>query len=175
MSKNKIVQFVKKVAEGDPNALGVDDFVAYMPMHNYIFKLTRDTWPAASVNARVGPKTSEWLDKNAAVEQATWVPGKPMLIAEKIISDGGWIDAPACTVFNLYRPPTIVPKEGDISLWLDHIHKLYPDYAETHIIPWLAHRVQRPWEKVNHALVFLGAQGIGKDTLLEPVKAAIGP
>ena len=37
------------------------------------------------------------------------------------------------------------------------------------------HRVQRPWEKINHALVFLGAQGIGKDTLLEPVKDAIGP
>jgi hypothetical protein len=36
--------------------------------------------------------------------------------------------------------------------------------------------VQRPHEKVNHALVFgSGDQGIGKDTLLEPVKRAIGP
>jgi hypothetical protein len=39
----------------------------------------------------------------------------------------------------------------------------------------LAHRVQRPQEKINHALVLGGDQGIGKDTLLEPVKHAIGP
>jgi hypothetical protein len=179
MSKNKIVQFVQNVANGDPNALSVSDFVAYMPMHNYIFKTTRETWPASSVNARLGKIgqvwAGDWLDQNAAVEQATWVPGKPMLIPGKIISDGGWIDAPACTVFNLYRPPCLVPKEGDVSLWLEHIHKLYPEHAETQIIPWLAQRVQRPWEKINHALVLLGAQGIGKDTLLEPVKAAIGP
>ena len=35
--------------------------------------------------------------------------------------------------------------------------------------------MQRPGEKVNHALVLGGAQGIGKDTLLEPVKYAVGP
>jgi Family of unknown function (DUF5906) len=40
---------------------------------------------------------------------------------------------------------------------------------------WLAHRVQRPEEKVNHALVLGGNQGVGKDTLLEPVKRAVGP
>jgi hypothetical protein len=56
----------------------------------------------------------------------------------------------------VYRPPTIMQKPGDVS-------------------PWLDHRVQRPWEKINHALVLLGNQGVGKDTLLEPVKAAIGP
>src|SRR5262249_40458743 len=31
-----------------------------------------------------------------------------------------------------------------------------------------------PQEKINHALVFGGKPGIGKDTLLEPVKAAVG-
>jgi hypothetical protein len=35
--------------------------------------------------------------------------------------------------------------------------------------------VQRPHEKVNHSIVFGGKPGIGKDTLLEPVKQAIGP
>jgi Family of unknown function (DUF5906) len=35
--------------------------------------------------------------------------------------------------------------------------------------------VQRPHEKINHALVLGGNQGVGKDTLLEPVKHAIGP
>src|SRR5262249_164868 len=36
-------------------------------------------------------------------------------------------------------------------------------------------RVQRPHQKINHALVLGGSPGIGKDTLLEPVKRAIGP
>jgi Family of unknown function (DUF5906) len=58
--------------------------------------------------------------------------------------------------------------------WLDHVHKIYPDDAN-HIIIWLAHRVQRPQEKINHGLVLGGLQGIGKDTLLEPVKQAVGP
>ena len=49
-----------------------------------------------------------------------------------------------------------------------------PTTAE-HLIAWLAHRVQRPHEKINHALVLGGPQGIGKDTLLEPVKHAVGP
>jgi hypothetical protein len=39
----------------------------------------------------------------------------------------------------------------------------------------MAHRVQKPHEKINHALVLGGKQGIGKDTLLEPLKYAVGP
>jgi Family of unknown function (DUF5906) len=53
------------------------------------------------------------------------------------------------------------------------VHKVFPDNTG-HIVKWMAHRVQRPQEKINHALVLGGSQGIGKDTLLEPVKRAIG-
>lgn len=80
-----------------------------------------------------------------------------------------------CAVFNLYRPP--MQASGDASKakpWLDHVRRVYPDDAE-HLINWLAHRTQRPQEKINHAIVLGGSQGIGKDTILEPVKAAIGP
>ena len=79
------------------------------------------------------------------------------------------------TCFNLYRPPII--KSGNAvkaGPWLDHLNKVFADDAD-HILKWLAQRVQRPAEKINHALVLGGAQGIGKDTLLEPVKRAIGP
>lgn len=75
---------------------------------------------------------------------------------------------------NLYRPPTIKPGDaGQAGTWCEHLSKIFGDDA-AHIVQWLAHRVQRPHEKINHALV-LGAQGVGKDTLLEPVKQAIGP
>jgi hypothetical protein len=58
--------------------------------------------------------------------------------------------------------------------WLDHVHRVFPDDAH-HIIKWLAHRVQFPQEKINHALVLGGAQGIGKNTVLQPVKHSVGP
>src|SRR5262249_26777309 len=79
------------------------------------------------------------------------------------------------TCFNLYRQPTIEPgNAAEAERWRDHVDKVYPDDAD-HIVRWLAQRVQRPQEKINHALVLGGAQGIGKDSLLEPVKAAVGP
>src|SRR5262249_29776703 len=90
-------------------------------------------------------------------------------------ADGGWIERPKVSCFNLYRPPTI--KRGNAATaapWLDHARRVFGVDAD-HIVRWLAHRVQRPAEKVNHALVLGGAQGVGKDSLLEPVKRAVGP
>ena len=55
-----------------------------------------------------------------------------------------------------------------------HARSLLPDDAD-HIIKFLAARVQRPEDKINHALVLGGNQGVGKDTLLAPVKNAVGP
>jgi hypothetical protein len=161
----------------------VGDFVAYMPAHSYIFKPTREMWPAGAVNARVpvvlvpGQQSlspAAWLDANVPVEQMTWVPGEAMLVKDRLIADGGWIERKGCTVFNLYRPPAIVPKAGDAAPWLNHVSKVYAEAAD-HIVRWLAQRVQHPDVKINHALVLGGKQGIGKDTLLEPIKHAVGP
>ena len=95
----------------DQGILTVENFYAYMPMHNYIYAPTRDTWPASSVNARISPisgiPASTWIDKNRAVEQLSWIPGEPMLIKDCLISEGGWIEEKGNTVFNLYRAPTI--------------------------------------------------------------------
>jgi hypothetical protein len=168
----------KKVSKSQ-DGLAIENFYAYMPMHNYIYAPTRETWPASSVNARISPigkmSASEWIDGNQPVEQMSWIPGEPMLIKGCLISEGGWIEHKCSTVFNLYRAPTIAlgnPDQAD--RWIDHVTKIYPDDA-SHIIRWLAHRVQKPGEKINHALVLGGPPGIGKDTLLEPIKHAVGP
>ena len=137
-----------------------------MPLHSYIFMPARDcgrraastpacrrsSAPTASRSRRPSGSTP------TAVEQMTWAPGEPMLIEDRLIADGGWIERPGCTVFNLYRPPAIVPRAGDVAPWLDHVRKVYPDEAD-HIVLWLAHRVQRPHEKINHALVLGGKPG----------------
>jgi hypothetical protein len=167
----------------------LDDFRAYMPTHAYIFLPAGDLWPSASVCSRIAPiqvgknkdgapkfiSAAAWLDQNRPVEQMTWAPGEPQLIQDRLINSGGWIDRPGVTVFNLYLPPTLTLGDpGMAGPWLDHLRLVYPDDAD-HIIKWLAHRVQRPHEKINHVLVLGGLQGIGKDSLLEPVKRAIGP
>jgi hypothetical protein len=176
--------------------VSLSDFFAYMPTHEYLFAPTRTFWPASSVNARLSPvkligpdgkpklakkdkemeiPASLWLDQNRPVEQMTWVPGMPTIIRDRLMVEGGWIERLETNCFNLYLPPSI--ELGDPSLakrWIEHVRYLYPDEAD-HILDWLAHRVQRPHEKINHALAFLGNQGIGKDTILQPVAAAIGP
>ena len=97
-----------------PTEVSAEDFYAYMPMHNYIFTPTREVWPAGSVNARIPPvevpnddggtktiKPATWLDKNRPVEQMTWAPGEPMIIKDRLVSEGGWIPRQGCHTFNL--------------------------------------------------------------------------
>lgn len=166
-----------------PATARLTDFYAYMPTHTYFYKPTRELWPAASVNSRVPWPTDEngkpiapnkWLDANRAVEQATWFPGEPEIINDKLALLSGWVRHPGARVFNLYLAPP--PTTGDARMatpWINHVRRIYPDDAD-HIIRWLAQRVQHPGVKCNHALVLGGEQGIGKDTILEPVTTALG-
>ena len=154
-----------------------------MPQHNYIYTPSCETWPGCSVNARIPPIEVHvgkfipailWLDQNRPVEQMTWAPGLPMIIRDRLISQGGWIQRSNVSCFNLYRPPAIGPGDpAQAGPWIEHGRRIFPDDID-HIVQWLAHRVQRPQDKINHALVLGGPQGIGKDTLLEPVKRAVG-
>jgi hypothetical protein len=185
-----------------PNSKGrgvaLEDFVALMPGHHstFIFTPCRQPWPGANVNARlprrrlldqfgqpvldekgkirtISPTT--WLIQNRSVEQMTWWPGRPMLIKDRLVVDGGWIERPGVTILNMYRQPRLKTGDADqAGPWCTHVREVYDEADAVHIIRWLAHRVQLPGEKINHALVLGGAQGIGKDTLLEPVKEAVG-
>jgi hypothetical protein len=167
-------------------AVGLDDFVAFMPGHSYIYKPTGDHWPVASVNASIEPvkedgktiKASEWLDKHSAVAQMTWMPGEPQIIRHRLFAEGGMFAHIGSSVFNLYNPPPAKPKakpttEADVSMWLDHIKTIYPNDFE-HIVKYFAFKVQHPGTKINHSLVLAGPPGIGKDTILEALKEAVG-
>lgn len=169
---------------------------AYMPTHQYLYMPTGELWSAASVDNRLPKrilcdesgapiagddgqplllKASAWLDKKQHVEQMTWCPGKPRLLPDTIVSDGGWVTHKGATCYNLYRPPALIG--GDATLagpWLDHVRRVVPDDAD-HLFGWFAQRVQQPEIKINHAIVLGGKEGIGKDTILEPVKMAVGP
>jgi len=183
------------IAEG--SGVNIEDFVAYPPSHVYIFTPCREIWVGPGVDACLPPvpvltkagkpkrdkngkpvtvRATRWLDQNRRVEGMTWCPGQPMLIKDRLVVNGGWIERKGVTCFNLYRPPRIQLGCSDRAKpWLDHLYRVFDRTDADHIIKWLAHRVQRPGEKINHALVLGGEQGIGKDSMLEPVKRAVGP
>ena len=120
---------------------------------------------------------SHWLSSHAPVEQMTFAPGEPQIIRDKLMLESGWSTQPGTAAFNIYRPPPPLPPGADPAKagpWLDHITRLYPEEGG-HTIKYFAHCAQRPGEKINHGLVLGGEQGIGKDTLLAPVRFAIGP
>ena len=179
-------------SDAEPGDSGVShaDFYSCMVKRAYMFAPSREMWPGESVDARVprvkigedaegkdiAVKATFWIDNNRPVEMITWAPGLPLVIRDRLISAGGWIERKRVSCFNLYMPPTIkLGDANDAKPWVDLVHKVFPDDAD-HIIKWLAQRRQRPQEKINHGLV-LGSpeQGVGKDTILEGAKRAVGP
>ena len=198
LNPDRLRKEIERIWNKEEAAGGIrlEHFRAYLVQHNYFYLPTRESWPAGSVNARLPrmplfdadgnpilnekleQKTepaSQWLDRNSAVVQITWAPGEPMLIEGRVVDSGGWTPHGDVMVLNLYRPPSVILGDANqAGPWIEHVRKVYPGEAD-HIIRWLAQRVRRPQDKINHALVLGGPQGIGKDTLLEPVKRAIGP
>ena len=190
-------RFTAKVSTPAPEGSGVkiDDFVAYMPAHNYIFTPCREPWPASAVNARLKrvpvltksgqPKRdksgkpitmapSTWLDQNRPVEQMTWCPGLPMLIKDRLVVARRLDRAQGCDLLQSLSPaahragrrqqsrPLARSRPQDLSgRRRAHHHVAGPPRAA-------------PDEKINHALVLGGAQGIGKDSMLAPVRYAVG-
>jgi Bifunctional DNA primase/polymerase, N-terminal len=115
------------------------------------------------------------FNRKQRVAGMTWWPGKPAVICDTLIRDGGVVPMQGMHTFNRYRKPRL--KTGgypEPTLWLDHVKLIYPDDWQ-HIVHWLAWRVQHPETKVLHCLVMGGATRIGKDTILKPVSHAIGP
>lgn len=168
---------------GQANAL--TDYWAHLPSGRMIYERTGELFSASSVDKHIGrvkdamktegPGTlaTTWLSQHRFVKSMGWAPGEPKIIDGKVLTSDGWIRSAGDRTFNRYVPPHVDHIEGDVSKWLNHVEAIYPGEAD-HIIKWLAHRVQRPGDKVNHALVFIGSQGIGKDTILKPATVAIG-
>jgi hypothetical protein len=169
--------------------IGLENFYAVPGSNQYIYIPTRELWPKDSVDSilpviqmpfkRNGKfvklKPSVWLKQYRRVEQITWAPGLPEIIEDRLISDGGWHAHAGAHALNLYLPPSITLGDAtQAGLWIEHLRLIYPEEVEE-ITDWLAHRLQHPGIKINHALGLGGPQGIGKDTLLEPIKQAVGP
>jgi hypothetical protein len=142
------------------NEITIEDFVAYLPTHSYLFVPCREPWIGKGVDARIPPipvlkkngqpklvngkrvyiRATQWLDQNRAIEQLAWCPGEPRLIHDRLVVDGGWIERKGVQIFNLYRPPRIQPGDAkQAEPWVAHLRRIYPDDAD-HCLHWFAHR-----------------------------------
>ncbi|HVA17458.1 MAG TPA: primase-helicase family protein [Candidatus Dormibacteraeota bacterium] len=163
-----------------------DDFVAWLPETNAFIYLPLGgdvKFPGKNVCALCDDEDAHTsILNNPALRVAgmTWAPGYPKVIADTLVHlQGGMEYRPGVHSLNRYKPARLSINDADgsdegVKPWLDHIKLLYPDDA-THIVQWLAWRVQRPEVKIHHALVLGGATRIGKDTLLKPVAYSCGP
>jgi len=99
-----------------------------------------------------------------ALAGVTYAAGASILVARDGLPYGNrWRDA---------RP---TPKAGDVSPWLAHVERMVPEpFEREHLLNALAHKVQFPNHKINHAILMGGNHGSGKDTLFAPFFWAIG-
>jgi hypothetical protein len=102
-------------------------------------------------------------------ERVEFLPGEPEITHD---TDG-------CRVLNLWKPPpwTTDDRAAEPSVFLEHLEYIldHDGAAIDHVLNFLAHLVQRPQERVGHALLITSeAKGIGKSTLGTVVRRLVG-
>jgi hypothetical protein len=97
------------------------------------------------------------------VARTEFAPGRPIFI------DGG-------NAFNLWRPSRIKPKEGDTTIWNEHLAYLYPNEADrTRVRNWMAWGYRNMHLKPNTALLLVGKHtGTGKSFIAQVLEQLVG-
>ena len=80
--------------------------------------------------------------------------------------------------FNTFKDVSVEPVEGiDVTIFLDHVRDnlcngnvAYYEY----LMKWLAHLVQRPWERPLTGLSIIGGQGTGKGIFIDLIARMLG-
>jgi hypothetical protein len=174
----------------DPDsAYNIDDFVALSNEGKFIHLITQKIWGRAEIDSQFSKletggtyengkpikiRASQWLAQKFSVEGIFWDPAQPQIMENVTVNEGGLNYNDGLNTYNSYLPPNVPAGEASKAQpWLDLVKTIYPR-QNWHIIEWLAYKVQNPGSKINHALVLGGKQGIGKDTLLQPVIQAVG-
>jgi hypothetical protein len=121
-------------------------------------------------NAKRRIEASHCFDENRQAKGAkalagiTYAAGASILVArDGLVYGNRWRDA---------RPKA---QAGDVTKWLEHVERMVPEpFEREHLLNALAHKVQFPAHKINHAILMGGNHGSGKDTLFAPFFWAIG-
>lgn len=101
----------------------------------------------------------------------TYSPG-----GEKLIPTGKSEHGKPLYTLNRWIEPEIakrVVSSQEIKPWLDHLDFIMGTESDR-FLRWCAYNVQYPQEKPNWHFLVMGCPGLGKDTLVAPLKAAVG-
>jgi|GEM_PF-899115 len=80
-------------------------------------------------------------------------------------------------VYNLWRGFAVDPKPGDTEPYMELVDRTLNQAGPTignYLLDWMAHAVQRPWEKPGTAIALPGKQGTGKGSLVLPFGRIFG-
>jgi hypothetical protein len=118
-----------------------------------------------------------WVSKNPDEDESGFVVAERLefLPGQQEITH----DADDCRVLNLWRPPgwSFRKDAPTPTVFLEHVDYLLDGNREAtnHVLDYIAHLVQRPAERVSHALLMTSkAKGIGKSTFGTIVRRLVG-
>jgi hypothetical protein len=79
-------------------------------------------------------------------------------------------------IYNIWRESEITPKQGDATIWNEHIAYLFPDDEQrNHLLNWLAWVYRNQKLKPNHALLLVGeTHGTGKSWVARVMSHLMG-
>lgn len=76
---------------------------------------------------------------------------------------------------NTYIPARIKMRQGDVTLWLNHVAKILPNEQDRKIFfDYLAHCVKYPGFKIQWSPLLQSAEGVGKTVFFEVMKQSLG-
>lgn len=115
------------------------------------------------------------------VDRLTYSPGQPQFCREKSFDSEAVLDC-----LNVFYPSGVEEDEGDVQPFIDLVNHVFGRYgpdgtylgpdeeAVDHVLSFFAYSIQHPGERINHALVIQGEQGIGKDSIIAAVERLMG-
>lgn len=105
------------------------------------------------------------------VDKLTYAPGKPQICQEQSFESDAMLEC-----LNVYRAPNIDCQEGDVEPFLTLVADVFDHVPEAvdHVLSFFAYAIQHPGERINHALVIQGEQGIGKDSIIAAIEKVFG-
>ncbi|MGA8612830.1 MAG: primase-helicase family protein [Xanthobacteraceae bacterium] len=146
-----------------------------MAENKFLYLPTRSLFERTAVIRQLGGLAAKAIEKEKVCSNLYWAPGRPTFMENVAVIDGALFDYPGNNLLNLYRKSK--PTEGDPAgayFWRDLGQFLFGEDFKR-LEQCLAFKLQFPHKKINHAIL-LGSnnQGIGKDSLLAPIKVGIG-
>ncbi|MET4273310.1 MULTISPECIES: primase-helicase family protein [unclassified Bradyrhizobium] len=157
---------------------------AFKPMRSWLFNKVSRRWHSFRYLTSEGKERLYWIsmdDIGAEWDDNTDVIGVPL--AERVEFMPGMpplcLDDIGRSVLNIWQAPLweARPSHDEPTPFIDLVRHLFDEdqQAIDHVMDFIAHLVQHPDERVNHAMLLTSeAKGIGKSTLGTIIRRLVG-